>query len=352
MKWSLLPIAQMAQKRLLRREAPSLQSVAERQWEIAPAERTLTPRAFYLPDQVERVTGWAFRDTHPRRDMEGSVPAEHAATRAALIRDAWLIDGVVYKGLACSHLHRRTRRWPELRVELELDRAALFCAGPGNHYFGNWLMDDCPAYRLAIGEGEPVTTAHPPHLHTPGYESFFDMAPRRLRGAFFRELVVFEDNGQNRNKHLRFRALGEAIAKKVNAAPHPGVFLVRGGSGEKRILDDELAVAEHFRTRRGFRVIEPMKATVPEIVAACAGARVVAGVEGSHWIHGILHLPPGGAVMTLQAPWRFCDLFKHLTDRDGQHFGFVVGTRVEEGGFRIDVDEVERTLDLFPSPRG
>jgi hypothetical protein len=36
----------------------------------------------------------------------------------------------------------------------------------------------------------------------------------------------------------------------------------------------------------------------------------------------------------------------HLTDRDHQRFGFVVGTPDGEG-FRIDPSEVERTLDLM-----
>ncbi|VVO55293.1 hypothetical protein PS858_00494 [Pseudomonas fluorescens] len=43
--------------------------------------------------------------------------------------------------------------------------------------------------------------------------------------------------------------------------------------------------------------------------------------------------------------------FKYLTDRDRQNFGFVVGTP-PGAGFTIDPDEVERTLDLFPSSYG
>ncbi|WP_277397064.1 hypothetical protein [Pseudomonas frederiksbergensis] len=41
-------------------------------------------------------------------------------------------------------------------------------------------------------------------------------------------------------------------------------------------------------------------------------------------------------------------LVKYLTDRDQQNFGFVVGTP-EGDGFKIDIEEVERTLDLFLS---
>jgi hypothetical protein len=52
--------------------------------------------------------------------------------------------------------------------------------------------------------------------------------------------------------------------------------------------------------------------------------------------------------MTLQPPNRFVSVYKHLTDRDHQHFGFVVGMS-EGAGFCIDPVEVERTLDLLPA---
>lgn len=74
----------------------------------------------------------------------------------------------------------------------------------------------------------------------------------------------------------------------------------------------------------------------------------MAGVEGSQLIHGINVLSPGASVLTLQPPDRFVCFYKYLTDRDQQHFGFVVG--IPNGiGFRIDLDELERTLDLLPS---
>ncbi|MNF13771.1 hypothetical protein D3C80_2157320 [compost metagenome] len=52
-------------------------------------------------------------------------------------------------------------------------------------------------------------------------------------------------------------------------------------------------------------------------------------------------------MLTLQPPNRFVSYYKYLTDRDSQHFGFVVGMP-EGDGFIVDIDEIERTLDLFP----
>ncbi|MNZ40342.1 hypothetical protein D3C78_578560 [compost metagenome] len=133
----------------------------------------------------------------------------------------------------------------------------------------------------------------------------------------------------------------------MNYASHPGVFILRGGDGDLRLLRNEIAIAEHLHKTRGFRILDPLRTDVPTIVATCAGARVVMGVEGSQLVHGVNVLQPGGALLVLQPPNRFVSYYKFLTDRDNQHFGFVVGTP-EGDGFKIDIEEVERTLDLFP----
>jgi hypothetical protein len=231
-------------------------------------------------------------------------------------------------------------------VEREIDRAAIYCSAPGIKYFGNWLMDDCPTYQLAVAEGEPVTATRLLSRHMPGYESLFSMQPTRVDTAFLRQAIVFDDIGQNRNKRSRFRSLGERLISNIEVKPHPGVFLLRGETGQRRILRNEKELAEQLRERRGFRVLDPSAADIPTIIAACAGARIVAGLEGSHLVHGLLFLPVGGGLFTIQPPNRFVTVLKDLTDRDHQSFGFVVGTP-DGADFRADLSEIERTLDMF-----
>lgn len=359
-KWSLAAYQHLLKERLARKPLATLQRVAVKSWEIAPGEVAIAPPAFYLPGQLERVTGWAgdlfYPFEHPRRTMEGVGRVEHGPTRGYLLKNAWLIDGTLYSGDYKSWLSPRTSWLPKIRVETEIQRGALYCTAGGNKWFGSWLMDDCITYPLACEEGVPVTTAVSDKLvsaskhgilHAPGYEAWLGMKPVRLRNAFFRELVVFDDLSQNRHKHLRFRAMGEKLLSHVNASAHPGVFILRGNKGELRLLRNEMQLAERLRDRRGFRIIDPAKSDVATIVAACAGARVVVGIEGSHLIHGVNVLQPGGSLLVLQPPNRFLCFFKYLTDRDQQNFGFVVGTQ-EDDGFSVDGDEVERTLDLFP----
>jgi hypothetical protein len=360
-KWSLAAYKQMFNTRLIRKPSLTLQSQAVKTWEISPGDTSIAPPAFFLPNQLERVTGWEeklfYPHEHPRRTMEGVDRVEHGPTKGYLLKDVWLIDGTLYKGNAKASLSPRSGWLPNIRVENEIDRGAMYCTAGGNKWFGSWLMDDCITYPIACEEGVPVTTAASANLvstvtngilHTPGYEDWLGMTPVRLRNAFFRELVIFDDLSQNRNKHLRFRAMGEKLLSHVNVCSHPGVFILRGGTGELRLLRNEMELAERLRDRRGFRIIDPAKSDVPTIVAACAGARTVVGIEGSHLIHGVNVLQLGGSLLVLQPPNRFLCFFKYLTDRDQQNFGFVVGTP-EGDGFSVDPDEVERTLDLFPS---
>ena len=209
-------------------------------------------------------------------------------------------------------------------------------------------MDDCVTYPLAKSLGTPVSTIkRHANAHTHEYKKLLNISPIFYENVFFKELIIFDDVGQNRNKHARFRANTEKLLLSVEPKSHPGVFILRGTNGMPRELKNEKEIAEHLRDTRGFRILDPMKCDVAKIVETCAGAQTVIGVEGSQLIHGMMTLQENGNLLTLQPPNRFVSVFKHLTDRDNQHFGFVVGTPAGNGFF-ISIDEVERTLDLFP----
>jgi capsular polysaccharide biosynthesis protein len=258
-----------------------------------------------------------------------------------------LIDGVVHDGRALLRLHARSRRWPPLLAPEIVARGAIFCTATGNRYFGQWLMDDCATYPLAVAEGAPITTAQPVNVHTLDYEQRLDMRPRRVGSAYVPELVIFHDVGQNPDKRRRVQAMRDRLFPAGGGAEHAGVFILRGATGQRRVLRNELELAERLRDRRGLRIVDPARADVETIVRTCAGARMVVGVEGSGLMHGILALRAGGAIVTLQPPSRFVGLYKDLADRDDQAFAFVVGLPEGED-FRVDPDEVERTLDLLP----
>jgi hypothetical protein len=354
-KWTLAAYWAIARKRLAHRAEINLKSLAAKSWDIAPGGVSHSPPALFLPGQMDRVTGWEAKRfypfEHPARTMEGLGDVVQGPTRGYLIKDVWLIDGALYKDNASLWVSLKPSTFPRIVVETEIERGAVYCTQNGNTWFGTWLMEDCPTYALACNEGLPVTIApsarFPLFTQTPAYEDWFAMKPARLHTAFFHELVIFDDQSNNQSKHLRYRAMGDKLLSHVNHDAHPGVFILRGGDGDLRFLRNELELAEHLRKSRGFRILNPLKTDVPSIVAACAGARTVVGVEGSQLVHGVNVLQPGGSLLALQPPNRFVSYYKYMTDRDRQNFGFVVGTP-EGDGFTIDVQEVERTLDLFP----
>ncbi|WP_449433651.1 glycosyltransferase family 61 protein [Pseudomonas putida] len=355
--WSLAAYRQLVRERLWHKQSQSLKRLAVKTWDIAPGEVTPAPPAFFLPGQLERVTAWEearfFPYEHPRRTMEGLGTVEQLPTRGYLIKDVVLIDGTLYKGNASHRLSDHPSRLPRITVEKEIERGAAYCTPYGNRWFGTWLAEDCLTYALACNEGTPIATApskrFPLFLQAPSYEDLLGMQPRRLHSAYFREMVLFDDASHNSNQYLRHRAMGTKLLSRVNVQPHPGVFILRGEAGDLRLLRNELEVAEHLQKYRGFRVIDPMKNDVSAIIAACAGARVVAGVEGSQLVHAVHLMEPGASMLTLQPPDRFVCFYKFLADRDKQNFAFVVGTP-QGNGFRIDLTELDRTLDLLPSP--
>jgi hypothetical protein len=332
---------------------PQLEKLAERSWQIAPGSVTVSSKAFFFEDQLRRVTGMAYTD-NPLRDMLGGIETHHAPTRAILLNSVWLLDGSLYKRNSRFDIHPRNkvakikRYFPSSIVDTEIDRASIYSSYDGNAFFGLWLTDDCSNYTLAVSEGLPVTSNQAISPHTLAYESLLDMKPIRTDAAFLKEAVFFDDNwGTNNGKLERFNAVKRKIQNKFPGSAHPGVFIVRGGSGVSRIMMNELEVAQHLREKRGFRIVDVNTHSVAEILAACAGARVLAGVEGSHLVHGLMVLPRGASVFTIQPPNRFCSVIKIYSDIQEQHYSFVVGYPAE-GGFMADPADIERTLDLLP----
>jgi hypothetical protein len=323
-------------------------------WQIAPGTTSIASAAYSLPGQLSRITGMAYT-TDPGRDMRGGFEVRHAPTRAFLLRNVYLIDGALYAGRYRIDLHPRNqiarmkRYFPTTSISLELDRGALYSSFEGNEFFGIWLTEDCSTYPLAAAAGVPVTSNQPVFKHTSEYEALFDMTPVRTNAAFLREAVFFVDGwSNNTSQHQRFAALRTTLLTRYPRPAHPGVFILRGNSGTARTLKNELQIAEHLRKTRGFSVVDPTGDSVAKILAQCAGAKVLVGVEGSQLIHGLMVLQPGASVLTLQPPDRFCSVIKKTTDMAGQHYGYVVGKPAGDG-FTADVQEIERTLDLLPS---
>lgn len=343
--WTALPLVNLVVNQVLRLEQPMLEALATKSWEIAPAKTRIAPPSFALPGQLERVTNWAFPGENLERELSGGYVQEHAATRAFLVKNVVLYDGSLFKDRTCKYLHPRTSKSLVVNLTKEIDQGAIYATFNGNKYFGGWFMQDCLTYPIAANEGTPITTAQDPGKHIPQYEALLGMRPERQQGILLRRAILFQDYGDNTHKANRAADMRAKLIGSTPVKPHPGVFLIRGLGGVRRVLTNEMELATQMAKTRGLKVIDPLTMNASEIIAACAGAETVMGVEGSQLLHGLIVLAPGGRYLTLQPPDRFISNLKTLTDRDGQYFGYVVGHQRGEH-FWIDPDDVERTMDL------
>ena len=129
---------------------------------------------------------------------------------------------------------------------------------------------------------------------------------------------------------------------------HAGVFIDRKGTGDYRRLANEQQVVDLF-VSRGFAVVDPDQMTAAEIQKLVSGARIVAGVEGSHLAHGMLSCADECTFLVLQPPTRFNNIYKDITDALGMRYAFVVGHPVSEGQFNVDTDSLSDMLDRLAS---
>jgi len=345
---SFAPAIDMIRRRLGKPLA-DVESAATERWIVSPASRRYVKPSIFLAGQIERIERTEF-DTLPNvvHSLRGDFEYEEPATVGMRLRNVDLFDGVLYAGNAARHLRKRERNWPAYLKITEVMKGALYESYVGNRWFGNWLAEDCPAYFLAEQYGTPVTTTlKQAGRHIAEYEALLGMKPVRVARAHFEELVMFEDRPNNDGKRERLGAYRQKLINGRTFERHPGAFLVRGQSGDLRILENEMELAESLAAKRGFKILEPLKMSVDDLVIACAGARVIAGVEGSQTTHGLMVMPEDATFFVVQPPRRAGSVFKMFTDRVGQEFSFVVA----QGGdaeFRVDIDEVHRTLDMCP----
>lgn len=332
-----------ALRKLLRVSCPDVVDAAVERWEIADASPVEVRPAKALPGQIDRIRGAQFGSlAEVVRDLTGGFASLQAPTLAYRLKDVLLLDGVLYTGNAVRHLkHDAGRKFLTQGIP-EFSHGSLYESWPGNRWFGNWLCDDTLAYRLAEGTGRPVTT-QPASGHKRDYSDRLAITPTRVSNARFAELFIFEDRPHNEGKRQRADAIRRRLAP-VEPSSHAGVFLMRGNTGEKRALLNEAAVADRL-AKRGFTIVDPLAYSVEQLIAICAGADVVAGVEGSQLVHGLMVMPPRARALVIQPPTRAVSVLKLITDRQRQDFAYLVGEGDDEG-FTVDLDELDRTLDL------
>jgi capsular polysaccharide biosynthesis protein len=339
-------LLEYAVRRTVGRPALELESLGRRMLTVHPASRKQCGRAIFLDGQLERIEAVQERTTREAelaRVLGSEV--EHAATVVYELTDVTIAAGSAFASGA-HHSLRPFSLGGALRhpATETLERAALSCSAGGYRYFGHWLTDDCTLQMLAAEYAPPVVIEGPVYPHEPGYRQLWNLPCHAMNYTRVRTLFVFKDIGQHLHKRKRYEKLRAMLADRVRSPLRRGVYLRRGSSGVRRFLANEPEVEERL-SRRGFIVLDPTASSVDELVQACVGSPCIVSVEGSALAHGLMAAADEGSLVAIQPPFRFNNVFKDYTDCIGLKYAFVVGERVSDS-FRVDLDELERTLDL------
>ncbi|WP_255005777.1 glycosyltransferase family 61 protein [Roseovarius sp. M141] len=326
---------------------PDLLAGSDDRWEVAPAGKGYAAPGIFLPGQIERIRDTEFGPIDEViQVLRGGFETSENPTVAHRFKDVDLVDGVLYAKGHQRHLRSRQTRSLAYRTPSEVMRGTLYESWIGNRWFGSWLLEDSLTYLLAEAQGLPVTTAPEAAYHVPRYEELLRMKPLRIQNVHFDELILFEDMPSNPDKAQRSWEVRNRLLAGRTIKPVPGVFILRGRSGDLRVLENEQQIAEKMAETYGFEILDPMTATVDQIVDLCGQAKVIAGVEGSHLVHGMMVMPPEATLFVIQPPDRTVATLKIVTDRQKQRYAFVVaeGTQLK---FRANWEEIRCTFDLL-----
>jgi capsular polysaccharide biosynthesis protein len=319
------------------------QEVCDQQWILHPRETSLSPKAIYRSEDLDKVTAVHPETTyeHELRRIRGSE-MEHAATTVYRLRQAHFLQGYVYKG-AMRHclVTTKERLFPALATE-RIEQAALACTFAGLRYFGHFMTDDLTLAMAAEPLAQPITVPQQLTAHQLEYRNLLGIHPLPVAQAQCQELLLIEDVGQHRFKRKRYEVMRSRL-QQFGSASSWGVMFLRGTTGARRLLVNELEVAA-FLKQQGFVILDAEKLSVTEIIRQALGAKIVVGVEGSQLIHGLFTMADGGTLLTLQPPDRFNNVYKDYTDCLEMNYAFVVGNP-EPNGFSINIEDLARMLD-------
>lgn len=349
--WLNTPYLKWGIRRLLAGHARDLLSQADRSWEVSPAETVQIPPAICLDGSMDRVTAvspWC--DWERERFLVNGGQAEHAPTRAYLIKNVELRGAFLYRGAAKAQPGFKTEGHIAIGAGpvQRFDAAHMMSQWAGSHYFGSYMRDELPLGLLPPEGAQCITVVTNAYEHEAGYRNILSLpCPPRVAAARIKELTMYSDFAQNSSKQARYVELRQRMRhhfKGLEPRSSSGVYLKRGATGERRLMANE-AVIEQLLTGLGFDIVEPSILSAEEIARRLLNAPIIVSVEGSHLAHTMYTLADTGTLVVIQPPDRFALPYKEFADRLGIGFAFVVGHKAQDG-FTVDPDELKNILDL------
>jgi Glycosyltransferase 61 len=332
--------------------ARQLADVAEKTWEIAPGvDEPHVP--LYIPEShFGRIQALAPPyQREPVSSLLAAIRQERhrgGATRAYLLRDAFLLGQRIYCGLYQGDLYS-TLGWRALwrANTAEIDEGVMASTYSGARWFAHLLYDEFPLQELASTLGNSVGHMRPAYPHEPGWRAVLGVpAPPAYAAVRARKLIWVDDCGQNLAKRDRYQALRSRVTGFANG--HDRVFLRRNPFpvGEVRRIVNGAEVEERL-VREGFHIIDTGQVTVDEMLTRCMNASLVVSVEGSHAAPAYYFSRRGACQLYLYPPRRVSVLMPRLASFYGQVGAMFIGEPSSEGesAFYVNPDELMREID-------
>jgi hypothetical protein len=326
--------------------------MASDSWELAPAEIRNNPKPLCIAGQLDKARnldhGWRVKNLQ----YLFSPTLTHKATTAHLLKNVDLVGPSLFSGR--MH-HRLSEERPTIldREPIERVVSGVLASGfSGNVWFAHFIADTCPMCLMAgdVAADRQAEVVSVPLItdmlgQRKRYLELLETVPRILSRAHFDEIVILDSLGLNAYHRAKMEDFRRRIREKIS--PLPGsrkVYLRRGTHGYNRNPTNEAEI-ESVLTDYGFRFIEPEHMTLDALVATMLGAQLVVGIEGSQMGHMLPAAADGATLISLEPPDRFDTPFKLWTESIGMRWGFLIG-HPSENSYRIDQDELRRTLDL------
>jgi hypothetical protein len=332
--------------------ARQLKDVAEKTWEIAPGvDEPHVP--LYIPEShFGRIEAHAPPYQHqPVSSLLAAIRQERhrgGATRAYLLRDAFLLGQRIYCGLYQGDLYS-TLGWRALwrANTAEIAEGVMASTYSGARWFAHLLYDEFPLQELASTLGNSVGHVRPAYPHEPGWRAVLGVpAPPAYAAVRARKLIWVDDCGQNLAKRSRYQSLRSRVTGFANG--HDRVFLRRNPfpAGEVRRIVNGAEVEDRL-VREGFHIVDTGQVTVDEMLTRCMNASMVVSVEGSHAAPAYYFARRGACLLSLYPPRRVSVLMPRLASFYGQVGAMFVGEPSAEGDsdFYVNPDELIREID-------
>jgi len=336
--------------KLLKIKMPAIQSYAIDSSVLCAKEDGVQRAAVTIAGQIEKATGNYFGNLDKYIEYATMITAKHSATEVYRVENAIYDNGYLYKNFAAKHISSLGR--PTKALVRSVDSMFLCSTSSGSRYFGDWLVADNLRELLAQEMHiEPLKIKpHTFYEHLPEINKLLNLNEQYSEGVIhIKNLYMTNDIGYNENKRQRCEKLRSSI--RLNIKEKFDNSMVYIGRGEKyssgRGLTNEDEIIEYL-SGKGFLILDPSKLSAHDILQQILNCSIVIGIEGSQLAYGFLALKRGGLMLTLQPPYHFQSAFRPRCDAVGVRWGFVVGDE-EPHGFRVNINDIDKVLDLTPN---